>query len=196
MKHYSVLICIWICFGSCQSDVYFPPNSFGYLKAKVNGRDWEKTYFNAYQLIHAHMENDEHIPKCRRTRYFSVEALLLDTPGTLQQTLGFYSIPSAPGRYKLNPNEPNCEDTLAVYTQFCAFIDEDIYRDRYEVVPGVENYLTLDKYERDGNMEIKGSFEATFVLRSPRSWNSWEDTLRFTNGRFYTKIVIPERRKL
>ncbi|WP_353722569.1 hypothetical protein [Dyadobacter sp. 676] len=195
MKHHYMTLLISIGLYGCQSDVCFPPNSFGYLKAKVNGRNWEKTYSNAYQWVRAMTENDEQIPKCRRSRYFFVEASLLDRPGVVQQTLGFYSIPSTPGRYKLLPYDPKCEDTLAVFAQFCTFIDEDIYRDKYELVPGAENFLILEKYEHNGNREIKGTFEATFVLRSPRSWNSWEDTLRFTNGRFYTKIVIPEQRR-
>ncbi|WAC11142.1 hypothetical protein [Dyadobacter pollutisoli] len=165
------------------------------MKAKVNGRAWQKTYNNAYQTVRGFTTKPDSANCFRKS--ISVYSMLYDSEGVLQQLLSFEKIPVKPGRYHVAPvSETFCKDTLFVQATLETFIDEDIFRDRYEILSLEENYLHLNEYQENGSMEIKGTFSVSFVLRSKRYSNSFEDTLRFTNGQFHTKIVTPVKRHL
>jgi hypothetical protein len=185
-----VLSAIMFSLMACERGSVIPLNSWGYMKAKVNGRDWQKTYSNAYQTTRG-LTIKPDSSNCFVKRIL-VYSMLNDSEGVLQQLLSFGKIPVQPGRYHVvSYRETSCKDSLFVEATLETFIDEDLFRDRYEILPLEGNYLQLDKYQEDGGMELKGTFNVSFVLRSKRYPNSFEDTLRFTNGRFHTKIVIP-----
>jgi hypothetical protein len=190
-----VLSAIMFSFMACERGSVIPLNSWGYMKAKVNGRDWQKTYSNAYQTVRGSTTKPDSSNCFIESIY--VYSMLQDSEGVLQQILGFGKIPPKPGRYKVIPyKETTCKDSLSVNASLETFIDEDIFRDRYDLLPLEENYLQLNEYQENGSMEVKGTFSVSFVLRSKRYPNSYEDTLRFTNGQFHTKIVIPPKRHL
>jgi hypothetical protein len=173
---------------ACERGSVIPLNSWGYMKAKVNGRDWQKTYSNAYQTVRGSTTKPDSANCFRKS--ISVYSMLYDSEGVLQQLLSFGKIPVKPGRYHLVPiNETFCKDSLFVQASLETLIHEDLFRDQYDLLPLEENYLQLNEYQENGNMEIKGTFSVSFVLRSRRYSNSYEDTLRFTNGQFHTKIV-------
>ncbi|MCE7062654.1 hypothetical protein [Dyadobacter sp. CY343] len=174
-------------FAGCEKERLMPRQSWGHFRAKVNGRNWEHTYRNAFQAVRA---KEEYVDStCKRMVIYS---LLFDSGGDLEEELYFTNIPTKTGRYKIMPNRHySCEDSTFIFSQLVAFTNFDMFRDPYEVVESEDNYLQIDQFQENGNREIKGRFNVTYVLRSPRSANSHEDTLRFTNGTFHTKILTP-----
>nr|WP_295929694.1 hypothetical protein [uncultured Dyadobacter sp.] len=66
--------------------------------------------------------------------------------------------------------------------------DGDVGGDCYYTVDSENNYIQIDSYN-EKTKEIKGSFQLTLAARKPRSSDALPDTLRFRNGRFYTKII-------
>lgn len=187
--------CIFLALLSlgCERETTIPQDSWGNFSVNVNGRSWEKTFKNAYQAVRgeAHDSGDT---TCKRVYVYS---LLFNSEGVLEEYLYLSDIPTKPGRYKIvSDRDISCSDSMITSSNFTAFIDYDMFRDRYEVLESQNNYLQIDQYQNGGNREIKGRFEVTFVLRSPRSPNSYEDTLRFTNGKFHTKILPRRKRHL
>ena len=177
----------------CQSDIAVPQNSWGYFKADVNGRRWAKTFKNAYQAV----RGSEDYPDSLNRNKISVYSLLFDHTGSLQEQFYFENIPLKPGRYKiLHTKNPSGTDSISVSSSLTTFIDYDVFRDEYEVLNSESNYLQIDQYQVNGNREIKGRFNVTFILKSKREFNSYDDTLRFTNGSFHTKILPRSKRLL
>jgi hypothetical protein len=169
-----------------------PDNSWGFFTAKVNGRAWEKTFANAYQAVRGRYDLDS-----AKGNTIEIYSLLFDSGGVLEEQLSFTNIPTKVGRYKVLPyNDRFYTNSDAVGSFLTTFIDFDMFRDKYEVVESEDNYLQIDEYQDKGNREVKGRFNVTFVLRSQRADNSYEDTLRFTNGRFHTKILPRIKRHL
>ena len=177
----------------CEPEVRIPNDSLGYFCVNVNGKPWEKTFKNAYQAVRG-TEQDFGDTTCKRV---SVYSSLFDSQGVLEEYLYLSDIPAKNGRYKIVADQDlSCSDSTMSSSSFVAFIDYDMFRDHYEVLDTKNNFLQIDHYQASGNREIKGHFEITFVLRSPRSFNSYEDTLKFTNGRFHTKILPRRTRHL
>jgi hypothetical protein len=178
---------LWL-FAGCQPQLAIPENSWGYFSAKVNGRQWEKTFENAFQAVRA-WEHDLDSCVCKRLLVYS---LLFESDGNLQEELSFSNIPKRKGRYKVSRiGTYSWKDSTTVYSHLNTFIDSDMFRDQYELLESEDNYLQIDTYQENGNREIKGRFNVTYVLKTPRAFNSYEDTLRFTNGKFHTKILEP-----
>ncbi|WP_031529478.1 hypothetical protein [Dyadobacter crusticola] len=186
------VLALWL-FAACLPQLAIPENSWGYFSARVNGKRWEKTFENAFQAIRA-SEHDLDSSVCKRLIVYS---LLFESDGNLQEELSFSNIPKKEGRYKVSRNRTySCKDSTTVYSHLNTFIDFDMFRDQYEVLDSEDNYLQIDTYQENGNREIKGRFNVTYVLKTPRAFNSYEDTLRFTNGKFHTKILEPLKRHL
>ena len=191
LSYYSFLLPISLCIG-CQNELAMPDNSWGFFTAKVNGRAWEKTFANAYQAVRGRDDLDS-----AKGNTIEIYSLLFDSGGVLEEELSFTNIPAKVGRYKVFPyNDRFNTNSGAVGSFLTTFIDFDMFRDQYEVLESEDNYLQIDECQDKGNREIKGRFNVTFVLRSKRASNSYEDTLGFTKGKFHTKIVPPIKRHL
>lgn len=191
ISHYFIFL-ILLSVG-CERETTVPHDSWGYFSVDVNGRSWEKTFKNAYQAVRG-VAQDFGDTTCKRVYLYS---LLFDSEGVLEEYLYLSDIPTKTGRYRIMSNrDVPCSDSTIATSTFTAFIDFDIFRDRYEVLESADNYLQIEQYQESGNREIKGRFEVTFVLRSPRFYNSYEDTLKFTNGKFHTKILPRKQRHL
>lgn len=80
-------------------------------------------------------------------------------------------------------------DTLyARYTTLMA--DGDVVEDRFIVCEDVENFIDIQNLDMD-KMEMTGIFQVTFVrdINDPVTNPSLPDTIRFTEGKFYLKII-------
>lgn len=165
------------------------PN-WGYLTAEMNGADWAKTYKNAYQVTHgATSYIDE--PK---GVFYALISILHTSEGYDRQHLIFQNIPFSPqtGRHKLvscNPYAGCKASDKPKVALFELLSDGDVVGDFFYTVDSEDNYIQIDSYNAE-TKEIKGSFQLTLAnARKPRSSDALPDTLRFRNGRFYTKII-------
>lgn len=110
--------------------------------------------------------------------------------GFLRETLSFEKIPIAKGTYSINPlnyNDPLCKDTVATALYGTSQDHGDVALDFYNVIPSPDNYFTINNYN-ERTKELTGSFEVTFKITTRQDPNS-PDTIRVSNGRFYTKIL-------
>lgn len=163
--------------------------SWGYLTANVNGKDWSKTYKNAYQIIQGWNDNNSIAESC------SLISILNSPNGAGRQELSFQNIPCKKGRYTIIKNSPdNNQYSGFVYGAFYTLVsDGDVSGDTYRVLDTEEAYLQIDEIITK-TKEIKGTFQVTFVINQPRRHVALPDTLRFLNGRFHTKIIEYKRR--
>ncbi len=110
--------------------------------------------------------------------------------GLLRESLIFQKIPAVKGKYILGPvnyNDPLCQDTTAKSGYVTAQDDGDVLLDSYNAIPSTNNFFTIEDYN-ERTKELRGSFAVTFKIFSRQDPNS-PDTIRVTNGKFYTRIL-------
>lgn len=88
----------------------------------------------------------------------------------------------------LNNDQRWCETVQRVYGNFYTTYDHDAIIDIYRIQETGNNYLIIDSFDQE-KFEIKGAFQATFVINSrSEGFTLLPDTVRFTNGTFQTRI--------
>lgn len=117
--------------------------------------------------------------------------------GFLRQLLSFYKIPPQVGLYPLNNTIISDNDDLIGAGYYTLSSDGDVLGGIWNILETADNQLEIT----DVNVEtgdIEGIFQVTMVLDSMiRSQYidelqvplPYEDTIRFTDGQFFTKIV-------
>ena len=174
MKYNILLIAVVFIFWGCKKD----PNKglyFGIASATFNGKQWDAGTVRC----------NINVP-CYKGK-LGFEFNVYNKQG-LSETLVFEKIPIAKGNYSINPlnyNDPLCNDTVA--TASYSTSNDDVAVDFYNVVPSSSNYFTINNYN-ERTKELTGSFALTFKISTRQSPNS-PDTLKVTNGSFYTKIL-------
>jgi hypothetical protein len=115
---------------------------------------------------------------------------LYNSEGFLRQELLFIKIPTIPGHHKIIPYKLNyCDDRDPAYgVLYTSVSDGDVAGDQYQVLSTEDNYIDIEDYNAVSK-EIKGTFQVTFTLESKGYGHNLPDTLRFTEGRFHTKII-------
>ncbi|KAA6440116.1 hypothetical protein FEM33_05780 [Dyadobacter flavalbus] len=163
--------------------------SWGYLTADMNGKDWSKTYKNAYQTIQAWDSNDN------VSDTFVIMADLYNPYGARRQELYFQNIPSEKGHYTMLKDIPyeNKYDRFVYGSLYTLVSDGDASGDTYSVLDTEKAFFQIDEAITK-TREIKGTFQVTFVINKPRYDTALPDTLRFRNGKFHTKIMEHKRR--
>jgi hypothetical protein len=166
--------------------------SWGYLTADMNGRDWSKTYENAYQVVQG-LNNDSYNPQ---EQYMGIKSVLYTSSGYDRQSLTFQRIPFPPKkcRYKVAWCDPaGCQFHSDVYVSLYSLLsDGDVVGDSYRTVESEDNYIQIDEYDAQ-TRQVKGRFQITFAIIEPRQSDALPDTLRFVNGRFHTRIIEYKR---
>jgi hypothetical protein len=186
---------LFICMAmSCCVDAPIPGvSTLGFLTAKMNGKEWNKTYKNAYQVTMAIVGTTGSAIPC--DSYHVLVSELYNNAGHLRQKLNLIKIPLKKGRYQILPFQNGiCKDSDPVYGMFYSLIsDGDVLGDDYSVLDSENNFVEIEEFNQKTN-EIKGSFQLTFVLTGQARNNLLPDTLKFTGGQFHT-ILTDRRRK-
>ena len=174
---------------SCNQMIQHPPQklSIGTVEAKMNGRKWTNIFKNAYQIVRGGRHTA--VPCVKSSLYINFE--LYSPEGFLRQQLLFSKIPKQSGSYAIvGKSPPNCSERDSVYCDLYTFIDDGcIAENAYEVVAEYPNFLRIDQYD-EGTSEIEGRFQMTLVKTNQLSITNLPDTLRFTQGHFFTKVII------
>jgi len=163
--------------------------SWGYLTADMNGKDWSKTYENAYQTVQG-WHSDDNVADT-----YVIMADLYNPYGARRQELYFQNIPLQKGRYTILKNIPyeNKYDRFVYGSLYTLVSDGDVSGDTYDVLDTEESFFQIDEIITK-TREVKGTFQVTFVIRKPHYDTALPDTLRFVNGKFHTKIMEHKRR--
>jgi hypothetical protein len=175
---------------SCNKIRILPErHSIGYFQADMNGREWNKTYKNAYQTIESAIISPSSAFPCNQD-CLEVFTELYSTEGYLRQKLHLRKIPEIPGKSKIVSNTDfRCDEKDPVYAVlYMVMQDGDVLGDIYSPADGFDNYLNIEMYNSKTG-EIKGTFQMTMVKTRDGGETVLPDTLRFTNGRFHTRFV-------
>ena len=195
MKTANLLLILFGCIfgGSCAENL-MPQVSFGFVNAEVNGMHWNTTYRNAYQATYAVDALYSSATPCDKYTFLSSE--LYNELGYLRQSFELVKIPSVKGKFKIVPfQNGHCDESDPVYANLYTWTsDGDVLGDTYNVLTTENNFVEITSYNPD-TKEIKGKFEVTFVLERRGSNHILADTLRFQNGHFHTKILVPIERR-
>ncbi len=167
MKKICILILVVLTFISCKKDK-LNPNS---AEATINGIEWSgSTYVQG-------LEEDE--------KNFSLVMFDANENGFLLLNHLYTNIPKKVGRYELGTAPWNREGKVG--SGFW-FLEDDLILATYQLIEtdSLTNHLTVDSYNEE-TKEVKGSFQSTFTLRPPNTFNQ-VDTVRVMNGSF--SVVI------
>lgn len=127
----------------------------------------------------------------------SVSIEVFNEVGFLRQSLGFYKFPPQTGLYPLRNTSTMKEDSLVGAVYSTLLFDGDVLGGIWYLLETEDNQLEIEEVNLETG-DVRGTFQVTMVLDSTirnlyleelESPLPYEDTIRFTNGRFFTKIV-------
>jgi len=173
---------------------FLPENpSLGTLTAKMNGNEWTHTYKNAYQTVQFSSIPPSTLVPCNTDR-LDLFSSLYSTEGYLRQQLFFMRVPEILGKHSIIPFSGKCDENDPIYcVLYTIEQDGDVLAEIYTTLKGSDSYMQIDKFNKKTG-EIKGAFQVTLVMEKRGDNPNLPDTLRFTNGRFHTKMITPARR--
>ena len=196
MKPFKSLTFFILMIGSNACEIYTPYRnagiSWGYFEADMSGTEWSKLYDNAYQSVYAGIsENTDSLCSLKSAYMFSNS---FDSNGFKQQVLYFDQIPLRKGRFLLTSEENKyCIDNGHIRALLHSQLYDDQSGDSFRILPKSDSYLQINSLNM-ATGEISGEFKFTMVVYGIKDDSSLPDTLRFTNGRFHTKILERSRR--
>ncbi|KQS32657.1 hypothetical protein [Dyadobacter sp. Leaf189] len=163
--------------------------TIGYFEADLNGKNWNKTYENAYQTVSSGMIPYSSSMPCTQD-HLEVLTELYSPEGHLRQQLNLMKIPKKAGMNKIIARSAlHCDEKDPVYADLLVVMqDGDVVGDSYGPAEGFDNYLNIEMYNSKTG-EIKGTFQITMIKTRDGGEPVLPDTLRFTNGRFHTRFV-------
>jgi len=169
---------------ACQNDGVIPKwPHWGQMGAKLNGQRWKYSgWTNRISAVNAESSQ----PPCPD---LYVYIAFFDKRGNMRQGMSFTNLPRQKQTLPVTSYPESCQ-TDSIGGFFNATIADDVLGDVYKVLKTENNYLGIESFDSDSK-ELKGWFQITFVLADPIANRSSDlpDTLRFTEGRFHTKIV-------
>jgi hypothetical protein len=117
----------------------------------------------------------------------SILMSVYDSEGIQKESLSLEKFSLEKGYNKIYPWF--IADTSFLTGGFYATCFDDAVRNTYKICEDKENYLTVNSYDENSKI-IEGTFQLTFIIELPRSKDEPDapDTIRFTNGKFKTKI--------
>lgn len=130
-------------------------------------------------------------------KLLSVSIHVFNEVGFLRQSLGFYKFPPQTGLYLLRNTSTMKEDSLVGAGYNTLLFDGDVIGGHWDILETEDNQLEIEEVNLETG-DVRGTFQVTMVLDSTirnlyleelESPLPYEDTIRFTNGTFFTKIV-------
>jgi hypothetical protein len=162
--------------------------SWGSFSAKMNGKEWGQSYPGGFQEIRGDtFQGGNAEDQCPEENYW-ISFDWFNKQGFHRENLILKKIPLMPGKYKVIPYSSKCQMIDPIYAIFFTSIDDgDVLGDIYAILPTQDNFVQIDNFD-NYTKEIRGKFQLTFVIKDRGSNRILSDTLRFTEGRFHTKI--------
>jgi len=190
MKHLLPILISAIILSSCDMfrKIAEPrPLSMGGVEAKLNGEMLSRLFPPEQQEARASYAGYFKEP----TDPISINFGFYDADNLLKAGLSWAILSPDTGTFAIQEDEKAAVSDLAVKAEFYTLIGGDVLGNSYKVLPSIDNYFTLESYEASSRV-MKGNFNVTFVLASNKNDRDFPDTLRFTDGRFETKIFTKE----
>jgi len=179
-KYLYCLLAISLVFYACEDD---EPSVFGTdITAFKNGAFWTgQIYGGKTQGING---------KLCELPTVDIAINKFNNAGFWRESLVFGKIYPIIGTYTLEITQACDVDTLAGANYYTLQDDGDVLGDTYEVLESEDNFIAITAVN-DAQTAISGTFQVTFVLDDsrPKVIPSAPDTVRFTNGEFFTRIT-------
>lgn len=183
MKHLFIIFSLMI--FSCGGDDHVDPHSeydYGSITALKNGEQWSAEIHGA--------DNDDDPDD------FGIDINKYNTQGFPKEGLSVSFVPKKDSsgniiRYCYNNVQDTCK--LPYQGTYATLSGHgDVVCDRYKIVSVLadENWIEITEFNSD-TKEFRGTFRAVFAIDEdrPRCDVNAPDTIRFTNGQFYSKIT-------
>jgi hypothetical protein len=170
-------LCLFL-FAKCKKDSTEPEgNYFGYAKADING-----VTVNFNKVRGGLLYNLDDSISLSLEKW---DGLLFKEQITFQKLFKWTINPQR--IYKFPNNINRIQKLSSAYYTLSNGGDVicDVY-DNYEP-DSLQNYITITSFNSQTN-EIRGTFQATYLIEMPKCRTAAPDTLRIRNGEFYTKI--------
>jgi hypothetical protein len=161
--------------------------TFGGFEVDLNGRPWKYPIWEQFGTINGFTYKQS----CESTE-LAMSWMRFDGKFSFDNSdeaeLRFNKVPLLPGKYALEQIRfGECDSDNVVETIFWLRFG-DTLGDRFQLIETVDNFFAIDSYDSISKV-ITGSFQGTYVNdRIPSNSNWYPDTLKFTNGKFRTKI--------
>lgn len=177
---HTLLICLLLV--SCKKTIEEPSIYTGEFSALKQGTTWEALPYAFFPS-----SNDTAL---------TIVAEILNEEGFLRQSLSFTKVPPKEGDYPLYKSSSAVNDGLVSTHYFTFLTDGDVIEADWEILDTADNFLRITNLDL-ATGEVSGQFDMVMVLDSlTRSFYldelevdlPYEDTIRFTNGEFATKI--------
>jgi hypothetical protein len=191
-----IIICIStaLFFVNCEPRVSIKPTgaTFGFFIAKMNGKPWTKIGRKGGQATRGFKMNVD-TTLCQN-KYYVITSELYNGKDNFVQYIFFEKFPLVPGKYKLTSNlSDSCNIDDQIRASFNTMVETDMIGDQYKVLASEDNYLHIEKYDPKSK-DIRGSFQVTFVFEKSGYRHTLPDTMRFTDGRYLTKMMDLRRK--
>jgi hypothetical protein len=190
MKRSTLFMLALAAFFACEDDYGSNKHmvSWGNFETDLNGEPWKYPIWEQVRTISGIKQNR---PACEFThlaiswRWFDGK---YSPDGAYSSHLVFSQFPLLSGTYDLKARTfDDCDSDGSVESYFSLMFG-DAGGDHYKLLETEENFFKIDSYNPESKI-ISGSFRASYVNENIPGRNTWyPDTLRFTNGKFRTKI--------
>jgi hypothetical protein len=193
MKKTLLSLLIIILFSCDDEPGSGPIGSWGYFEARVNGEEWNADFYpRGFQAIYAHQGFETESIPCNE--YYIVQSIIQKpVHGSYHpeqvwvEALSFLLNTTSPGHYDAQDFfHYECDPTVPIYVSLTGR-DGDVSRSGYFLLDSEDNFVEIESYDAESG-EIKGTFQLTFANAGPSSASP--ETLRFTQGKFHTKIIM------
>jgi len=184
--NYFKLLFILLLFNSCKEDSFNDPNrvfNYGSFTALKNGEPWSAEIHGA-----SYGESGYN----GKTDIFAILVRTYNNDGYLREGLSIQFIPKKIGKGTLIRScGANCDTAYQGGVRTISD-DGDVICDKYRVVENLkdQNFVNIIEFNQETN-EFSGTFSATYVIEKGRNCSNPNppDTIRFTNGKFHSKIT-------
>jgi hypothetical protein len=195
MKRILFYISLSLLIIGCDTEKSIKPigPTFGYVLAKMNGEPWIRINKKGFQTTRGIIAEYSSAMPCQGLQY-NIFTELYNGEGYITQAMYFIKVPLMKGKYKVDPYvDESCQLQDPIYSFFDTTIGGDVSGDYYKILSSEDNFLQVENYNPKSK-EIKGSFQVTFVLERAGYGHTLPDTMRFTDGRFFTKMMDLRRK--
>ncbi len=193
MKILNWFALIMLLFVSCNKDDIPPNPTWGNMSVLMNNEKWADRYAGGQGTIYG--GSYRWTEPCQ-AQYYDLVMYLYNSNRFLRESLSFNLADFEPGtkatgQYKILKNQWQCDSVATVYSGYGTIAEDgDVVQDVYDVLETEDNFLQIESFDANSR-EIKGTFQVTFIItRRSTEPSTLPDTLRFTNGKFHTKIIF------
>lgn len=179
--------------GACQRDqgpVPYQPYPGTYVKANLNGVDWQSQYERYGWVMDAYAYESPGPNLGCASAFHWVSLRQVTRWGSERSAFSIQLYQFSPKRYSLQKFKAlGGYESCIPFALFTTLEGNDAPTGDFNLKPDADNFLTIEKFDPEQRF-IEGTFQMTFVPENVGKYSflTATDTLRFTEGRFRARL--------